>query len=63
MADMDLSEFIGLTKVKNNNNGSYSVTFTLKDGQDTTLTIEKCDSEFDANERAFLYLQSLIYKS
>jgi len=62
MTDMTLSEFITLSTARDNSDGSWSVGIILSTGQPSTLTIQNCSSEFDAKERSFLYLRSLIYK-
>lgn len=57
---MLLSEFMEASVASNNHDGSWSVHITLVNGQPSTLTVDKCDTEYDAKERAYLYLLDLI---
>ena len=61
--EMTLGEFMKLVKAWDNNNGSWSVELILKDETKSILTIENCTSEYDAKERAFLYLIDRINES
>lgn len=65
--DIDLSEFMERVDAEPPAEApdEWVVTFTLAagslKGEKVTLTILDCHSEFDAKERAFLYLRALIY--
>jgi hypothetical protein len=60
--DMDLSEFIQNTVARAiPGTPDWIVELTLKDLTKSNLTISNCSSEFDAKERAFLYLVDKIY--
>lgn len=60
--DMDLSEFMQNTVARPLPGGDdWIVEITLKDMTKSNLTITNCFSEFDAKERAFLYLVERIY--
>jgi hypothetical protein len=60
--DMDLSEFIGHVKAEERKTGFWVVKVPLANGTTSTLTIEDCYSEFDAKERAYLYLMERVYR-
>lgn len=62
---MTLSEFMNHVSVtaSDNNNGSWSVHLILKDLTKTTLTINDCNSEYEAKERAYMYLDEIVKKS
>lgn len=59
--DMTLSEFIGHTDVSMDDDGAYRVKVPTAKGPILTIVIDNCYSEFDAQEKAFLYLQRRIY--
>lgn len=58
--DMDLSKFISLSKAKEEKTGTWKVTITLINMKKSTLTVTNCYSEFEAKERTFLYLKTLL---
>lgn len=66
--DIDLSEFMERVDAEPSAEvtDEWVVTFTIAagslKGEKVTLTILDCHSEFDAKERAFLYLKALIYR-
>lgn len=57
---MTLNEFMNNVNSWDNNNGSFTVELTLLDKTKSYLVVEKCSSDYDAKERAFLYLNELI---
>lgn len=66
--DMDLSEFIGNSVAQQvPNTADWIVTIRLKDGspegKPSNLTVGGCYSEFEAKERAYLYLVDRIYNN
>lgn len=61
MNDMILNEFMLLCEASQVMNNIWDVSFILKNGVRSTLTVYDCYSEYDAKERSFLYLNELIY--
>lgn len=59
---MTLNEFIYLSTAVDNGNGTFGVEITLSDMTKSVLIVYKCDNEYDAKERVFLYLLELINK-
>ena len=60
--DITLSEFMRLTTAFSGFCGTWFVQIPLKDSAMCTVTIIDCISEFDAKERAYLYLLEQIHK-
>lgn len=61
--EMTLNEFMHLSTAIDNGNGTFGVYITLKDMTKSVLTVDKCNNEYDAKERVFLYLLELINKN
>lgn len=61
--EVTLSEFMDFSTVINNGDGTFGVEIILKDMTKTILVVNKCNNEYDAKERAFLYLSELINKN
>ncbi len=59
MNDMTLSEFCDVTKATKNGR-NWEVSFTVVGGVVATLFVAECISEFEAKERAYLYLKDRI---
>lgn len=57
--EMNLSDFMNHAEARKIGD-DYEVVITLWDGKPVVLTIENCASEFEAKERAYLYLVELI---
>lgn len=58
--EIGLSEFMELSTAIDNGDGTFGVEITLKDMTKSTLTVDNCKSEYDAKERAYLYLLNRI---
>lgn len=61
--EMTLNEFMDLSTAIDNGDGTFGVEITLKDMTKSVLTVDKCNNEYDAKERVFLYLLELINKN
>ena len=57
---MTLNEFMNMTTAKLHAD-EWRIEIPLKDGTTGRLFVKYAESEFDAKERAFLYLQEIIY--
>lgn len=57
---MTLNEFAELVSAKQKDANTWTVELTLRDLGKSTLVIDNCHSEFDAIERAYLYLLDRI---
>lgn len=51
-----------LTDAWNGGSDTYKVSITLKDLTQSILTVNNCTNEFDAKERAYLYLLEKIHE-
>jgi hypothetical protein len=60
---MTITDFINVSKAKNNHNGTWSVFIILKNLKESELIVENCNSEYEAYERSFLYLKQIILSS
>ncbi len=58
---MSLTDFIQISKFRSGANKTGYVDIKLASGEKSTLTVNECYSEFDAKERAYLYLVDRIY--
>ncbi len=54
--EMTLDAFIQLSTAKDNKDGTWTVEITLKDHSKSYLTVDNCNSEYNAKERVFLFL-------
>lgn len=58
---MQLSEFIQITTAYPKNNApNFCVEIPLNNGIISKLTIINCNNEYEAKERAYLYLNEII---
>lgn len=57
---MTITDFINVSKAKDNRNGTWSVIIILKNEKKSELIVENCNSEYEAYERSFLYLKEII---
>jgi len=60
---MTITDFINVSKAKDNRNGTWSVIIILKNEKKSELIVENCNSEYEAYERSFLYLKQIILSS
>jgi len=60
---MTITDFINVSKAKDNRNGTWSVFIILKNLKESELIVENCNSEYEAYERSFLYLKQIILSS
>ena len=59
---MTLDEFMNLTDAWCFRGDTWFVEITLKDLTKSTININNCKTEFEAKERAYLYLLEKIHK-
>lgn len=62
-AEMTLNEFMDLSTAFDEGNGYFSVEIILKNMQKSKIMVNECFDEFDAKERAFLFLLELVNKN